>query len=93
MRSIADHEVAGGQAAEVVLALEQQHLGARAPCGECRCAARGPAPHHQYLGLRVDRRLARPLGDRQPTRWGRRALNASSCSRAAAVDIEAVPWW
>jgi hypothetical protein len=58
-----DHEAAGREAAEVVVALDERHAGAEPRRGHRRRAARRAAADDEHVGLLVDRRLARRLVD------------------------------
>ena len=59
-----DHQAAGGEAAEVVVALDQRDLGAEPARRHRGRAAGGAAADDEHVGLLVDRRLARGLVDR-----------------------------
>src|SRR5919198_4679094 len=59
-----DDQAAGGEAAEVVVALDERDLGAQARGGDRRRAAGRAAADDEDVGLLVDRRLARGLVDR-----------------------------
>ena len=74
-----DDEAAGGEAAEVVVALDERDLGAEAAGRDGRGAARGAAADDEDVGLLVDRGLARGLVDR--------ALRAGASSGSAGRSV------
>ena len=74
-----DHEAAGGETAEVVVALDERDLGAEPARRHGGRAAGGAAADDEHVGLLVDRGLARGLVDR--------ALRAAASSGSAGRSV------
>jgi hypothetical protein len=85
-----DHETAGGEAPQVVVALEQDDVGADTRSGDgCRRSG-GAAAHHQHVAVGVHRDLTRRLDPhaRSAGRQHARPLVARQLSLTEDVGVE-----